>query len=120
MYILYIYICLQKLPGLDPYILRHTRISIYFWWEESCDSKVDICQTWSNGEGSHKPGALLAVFVNTPCQIHGVLTVYLAIHEWFIFLVNVGVGKYTIHGFYGYYLLFVMNERNLEEVPLFG
>ena len=31
-------------------------------------------------------------------RIHGTI-VYLPIHEWLNFMVN--VGKYTIHGFYG-------------------
>ena len=34
-----------------------------------------------------------------PWRIHGTI-VYLPIHEWLIFMVN--VGKYTIHGSYGY------------------
>ena len=31
-------------------------------------------------------------------------TVYLPSHEWLIFMANVHVGKYTIHGWYGFYV----------------
>ena len=39
------------------------------------------------------------IFFTYPWRIHGTSPVYLPIHEWLIFMIN--VGNYTIHGSYG-------------------